>query len=290
MQACIITAYHKFEQLKELVDILKQKFEIYLHIDKKADQSWKSILTDSEHVHIYSKFHVNWGGSAHLKAIVYLMNEAAKNPEISYFHIISGDDWPVRSLDEIYAHFEGNDEIDLLTTKLSDATPEWKKNQINWQGYYSFLDVFNYKDMKQKLFVKALVKFQKLIGVNRLKKLDVEIAQGLVWGDIPRDAFLYCKEYIHQNPEFWEFMTYGHASEEFFFQTILANSEEFSRRITNKNYRYMNWNHKNGSYPAILDLEDLGKIKDETYYFARKIDSQISKELLDQLDAYYRIN
>ena len=290
MQACIITAYHKFDQLQSLISLLEKRFEVYVHIDKKADLQWKQILKETEHVHIFSKFKVNWGGSEHLKAIVYLMNEATKNPIITYFHIISGDDWPVRGLDEIYDHFEDNDEIDLLTTKLSNMTPEWYRTSVKWQKYYSFLDIFNYKDMKQKIFVKMLVKFQQMIGIDRLKNLDIELAQGLVWGDIPRDAFLYCMEYIHENPEFWEFMTYGHASEEFFFQTILANSEEFSGRITNKNYRYMNWNHKNGSYPAILDLDDLVKIKDETYYFARKIDSQISKELLDQLDAQYRIN
>lgn len=170
MQACIITAYHKFDQLMALIEILQKKFEIYVHIDKKSDPSWKMKIKESEHVHVYSKFHVNWGGSNHLKAIVYLMNEASQNPDISYFHIISGEDWPVRSLDEIYSHFEGNNEIDLLTTKFSDATLEWKKNCVNWQGYYSFLDLFNYKDLKQKLFVKAFVRFQKIIGINMSKQ------------------------------------------------------------------------------------------------------------------------
>ena len=287
MQACIITAYHKFDQLMALIEILQKKFEIYVHIDKKSDPSWKMKIKESEHVHVYSKFHVNWGGSNHLKAIVYLMNEASQNPDISYFHIISGEDWPVRSLDEIYSHFEGNNEIDLLTTKFSDATLEWKKNCVNWQGYYSFLDLFNYKDLKQKLFVKAFVRFQKIIGINRLKNLDIELAQGLVWGDIPRDGFLYCKEYVHQNPEFWEFMTYGHASEEFFFQTILANNNDYNKRISNNHYRYINWTKKNGSYPGILDANDWDRINAQTYYFARKIDQSISKELLSKISNKY---
>ena len=62
MQACIITAYHKFNQLKFLVELLSRKFEVYVHIDKKADDSWKQVLKYNEHVHIYSKFCINWGG------------------------------------------------------------------------------------------------------------------------------------------------------------------------------------------------------------------------------------
>lgn len=62
MQACIITAYHKFEQLNTLIDLLSRRFEVYVHIDKKSDDKWKNILIDNNHVHIYSKFCVNWGG------------------------------------------------------------------------------------------------------------------------------------------------------------------------------------------------------------------------------------
>lgn len=121
------------------------------------------------------------------------------------------------------------------------------------------------------------------IGIDHLKSLDLELAQGLVWGSIPRDAFEYCMTYIHDNPEFWEFMTYGHASEEFFFQTILANSDIFEKRISNKNYHYMNRNRKNGFYLGILDLDDYENIVNGEWFFARKNDANISRELLDAI-------
>lgn len=289
MQACIITAYHNFSHLNTLIELLSQKFEVYVHIDKKADESYKQIIKVNNHVHIYSKFCINWGGSEHLKAIVWLMNEALSNEDISYFHIISGDDWPVRNLEEIYNHYEGSNEIALLSTKMSNMTAEWYKTCAKWQKYYSFLDIFNYKDLKQKIMIKLFVKFQQLIGINRFKKLEMELAQGLVWGDIPRDAFEYCMNYIHDNPEFWEFMTYGHASEEFFFQTILANNNTFETRISNINYRYMNWNRKNGSYPGILDMDDYENIINGEWFFARKIDPNISGKLIETLSQKYEI-
>lgn len=42
-------------------------------------------------------------------------------------------------------------------------------------------------------------------------------------------------KYVHDNPEFWEFMTYGHASEEFFFrqylQTMIFLKNKFLTKI-----------------------------------------------------------
>lgn len=61
MQACIITAYHNFNQLNRLIEILSKKFEVYVHIDKKTKPSWKEILKEKERVHLYSKFNINWG-------------------------------------------------------------------------------------------------------------------------------------------------------------------------------------------------------------------------------------
>lgn len=66
MQACIITAYHNFNQLNRLIEILSKKFEVYVHIDKKTKPSWKEILKEKERVHLYSKFNINWGGDQHI--------------------------------------------------------------------------------------------------------------------------------------------------------------------------------------------------------------------------------
>lgn len=62
MQACIITAYHNFSHLNTLIELLSQKFEVYVHIDRKADESYKQIIKVNNNVHIYSKFSINWGG------------------------------------------------------------------------------------------------------------------------------------------------------------------------------------------------------------------------------------
>ena len=292
MQAILITAYHKFDQLQKLTDLLSRKFEVYVHIDKRVENNF---TPSNEHIHVYSVYPINWGGCNHLRAILFLMKEALKNPEIKYCHLISGDDWPVRSLDTINDHFEDNDEIDMLCTKYSDMTPEWYKICHGWQQYYHWLDRFDYKKLPTKVFVKCMVELQKLLHVNRYKQLpkvlgsDKELAQGLVWGSYPRDAVQFCLDYDDRNPKFMEWLSKAQAAEEFFFQTILANSKNFESRIKNNHYRYMNWTRKNGSYPGILDEEDFDGIRNGEWYFCRKVDAFISKELIKKLDEEYGI-
>lgn len=216
---------------------------------------------------------------------MYLTHEALRDcPELGYIHIISGQDWPTRPVEDIYNFFDGCPDIYMCSESLNDDSVQNLKRIRAWQKYYSFLDIFNYKDMKQKLFVKGFVQLQRLIGVNRFKSLDFELYHGLVWGGMPGQAARACFRFIRENPDFMTFMEYGHASEEFFFQTVFENSDEWRPHIMNKNLRYMLWEKKHGSYPGILDEDDLGKIKEGGYMFMRKVEFPISQGLVDKLE------
>ena len=51
----------------------------------------------------------------------------------------------------------------------------------------------------------------------------------------------------------------------------------------------MNWNRKNGSYPGILDMDDYENIINGEWFFARKIDPNISGKLIETLSQKYEI-
>lgn len=74
MQAVIITAYHNPEQVYKLANLLKDKFEVYIHFDKKMNvekincQHFEKL----PNVHIYSLFHVNWGGEPSVGNLVFM--------------------------------------------------------------------------------------------------------------------------------------------------------------------------------------------------------------------------
>lgn len=50
----------------------------------------------------------------------------------------------------------------------------------------------------------------------------------------------------------------------------------------------MNWSRKNGSYPGILDLGDYDSIVSGKWFFARKVDLDVSKQLLNRITQTYK--
>jgi len=77
-------------------------------------------------------------------------------------------------------------------------------------------------------------------------------------------------------------MKYTFCPEELYFQTVIMNSK-YAKNVSNNNLRYIDWNPsrvgKDSTSPAILDLNDLEKIKNSNMLFARKFDTPNSDEL-----------
>ena len=289
-QAVIIIAHQGFEQLKSLIELLTPVFEVYVHINKRAPRSeWEKFgFEQMKHVKVFSLYKINWGGSNFLKAILYLMNEALKNEKIDYFHIISGEDWPVRNVEEIYQRFQNEKNVYMHHKKVKEAKGKAGRRVRSFQSCYTFLNIMDFKKIPQKIFTKLFMAFQMCIGVDRTKNLSIELAHGLVFGELPRSAVEYCLDYCYKNPDFLAFLEYGFASDEFFFQTILLDSPEWSKKFVYDNLRYIVWERRNGSYPAILDETDMEGIRSGDYVFARKVRMPVSEKLIHKINCIYK--
>ena len=99
MQAILMMAHRDLEQMIELAEILRKKFEVYIHIDTKMNVSPEEKANlQRMGAHVYQSVNVNWGGWGIAEAARILMQEAIKNPEITYVHVISGQCYPAEML------------------------------------------------------------------------------------------------------------------------------------------------------------------------------------------------
>ena len=289
MQAILLLAHKEMPLIKELTQKLSKSFEIYIHFDTKMQLSAADEAFLKEHkIHYISEVKVNWGSWSIGEATVRLMRLALKNPAINYFHIISGQDWVAANVEELYQHFENDSKIYMVYEKADEV----KKNGepiIWWQKYYFNYDRVNRRSMFGKIYHRLLISMQTLLRVDKFKRLGIkeEIYAGANWADLPRDAVEYCLEYLESHPKFLQMLKTGCFSDEFWMQTIICNEPCFKERLLNENYRYIKWEEKHGSYPAILDEENLAEIQQGDYFFIRKVEAKYSSELLRQLD---RIN
>ncbi len=206
-----------------------------------------------------------------------------KNPAVTYFHIISGQDWPVKPVKEIFDFYERTDRIFLQYGK-AEGVVKSHEPILWWMKYYFHYDSMNRKSLVGKLYHRWTIGWQTLKRTDKFKDLgiEMELYQGSQWCDLPRCAAEYSLAYLQEHPEVETMLKTGFCSDEFIFQTILCNSP-YKDRIENKNHRFILWKKKYKNYPAVLDESDLPAIRAGDYHFARKVDLEISRKLLREL-------
>lgn len=279
MQAILITAYKNFAQLTDIIQFFNAGFELYIHIDKKhkPDDSIINELQKYPQVKLISfKYTVNYAGLNHLKSILYLSEQALLNPNVQYIHSISGQDFPTKSLQYFQSFVKQNKTTNYLQY-FKMPNKQWENGGMDRIELYNFYDVFDAK--KRQYRINKLLEFQKKLGIKR--SLSSQIKQlygGSTWWSLSRQTLHYVIDYTNKQPYLIKRLKHSFCSEEIYFQTVIMNSE-FASNVINNNLRYVNWELKHGSIPAIIDIADLENIRKGNYLFARKFDAPFSDEL-----------
>ena len=105
--AFLIMAHGSLELLEVLLSMLDdERNDLFLHIDKKSD------MLDGHPLHaakarlfiLENRVDVRWGDLSQIKAEYALMEEALRHGPYAYYHVLSGQDLPIKSQDFIH-HF-----------------------------------------------------------------------------------------------------------------------------------------------------------------------------------------
>lgn len=287
MQAILILAHKNIQQVVELSRNLNSNFNVYIHFDKKMtlDDNCLKIL-ENENIRYISQEDVKWGSWSIVRATIALMNLALSDKDNRYFHLISGQDWPIINSQEIYDFFEDKNSI-YMERYSADRVKKSHEEIINWQKYYYYYDVINRRKLYGKIFHRLTMKLQGLLKINKFKKLKInlDIYAGSQWGSLPRDAVEFVLDYLDSHENVSKMFETGFCSDEFWLPTILMNSSKFKDRYENYNYHFIKWTKQHGSYPAILDENNFIELRQSDAFFARKFDADISRKLIEKLES-----
>lgn len=288
MQAVLILAHKDISQLIALAKRLNNIFEVYIHIDKKTKLSGEEykILDSLPHLHWISTQDVHWGAWSVVQATIDLMNLALKDSDNEYFHLISGQDWPVKDSQVIYDFFKNNNKLYIWNYESAKYRKAGEP-LIDWQKFYFNYDKINRRSLYGKIYHRISILIQTLFKVDKLKKLDINLTlyNGSQWVDLPRDAVEYLVDYLDTHQNILQMFKTGFCSDEFWIPTILRNNVSFAGRIDTNNYRYIDWHKKHDSFPAILDENDFDKIINSGKLFMRKVQFPESNKLINKLDS-----
>ena len=136
VQAVLILAHKNLDQVIELCNTLNSFFNVYVHVDNKCQITTEQRRKLKDVSSYYSnKYNVKWGSYSIVRATIMLMNEALKNEDNQYFHLISGQDWPLRSPQEIFDYYENNNSI-YMNYWLATSMKKTGEPEIWWTKYY----------------------------------------------------------------------------------------------------------------------------------------------------------
>lgn len=282
-QAILITAYKDFCQLKKLVQEFDSSFNIYIHVDKKSvfTASIKKDLINISNVHYVSQdYKVNWGGLNHLKSYLKLCDIALENKDNGYFHLITGQDFPIQS----------NNYFKKLSKEGKNYLSSFKMPASGWKGggmdrveQYNLYDIFDAKKSDKWIYL-----FKRLqLRIKFKRNIDTSLGQlygGNTYWSLTREALQYVITYTNEHPKFFKRFKFTFCAEEIYFQTILMNSE-LRERITNSDLRYIDWITGRGGHPAFLDETDFENIISSKKLFARKLNYE-RNSLFEKLSNY----
>src|SRR6185312_15690759 len=172
---------------------------------------------------------------------------------------------------------------------FSLPTNRWADGGMNRVHYYNLYDVVNAKRYSGNKIIQSALKAQKKLRIKRKLSADLPpLHGGSTWWTLSRECVKYVIDYTDTNPALLNRLKHSFCSEEIYFQTIIMNSP-FKDKVTNENLRFISWEYKHGSIPAILDEHDYSAIKKGDHLFARKFESNFSSGLKNLIKAGYDI-
>jgi len=274
----LITAHTNPDHLKQLVDILKEDFSIFIHLDKRSRIDL-DIFNQESDVHVIKAHKVYWGSYNQILATLDLFKLAYEH-NCDYYMLISGSDLPIKKNQEIIAEIQRNPKISYVDY-AELPRKDWPLN-----GGFDRLQLF-WDNVGKPNSISFLNRFfslfryiQRLLHLRR-KLLSVKYYGGANWVNLSKEAVCYLLDFIEKRTEFLKSCRYTRCADEIWVQTILLNSP-LCDQIENNSKRYVDWS-SGPEYPKILRMEDYDKILQSNGFFARKIDSNVDKEIFDKL-------
>ncbi len=274
----LIIAHQYLDHLTDLIKTFDQDFYIYLHIDKRSKFSRAAIssLREIPNVKFVSQeLKVNWGAMNHLNCILLLCKEALKSNDLDYFHVISGQDYPIKGLDFIKNFFENNpgDYLDYFEVLNSECEAEW----LNRLLYYGFYEYVNSRSFLGNKILNGLILLQKKLGFSRALP-NIKLYGGNGWWSLSRASVKHVMDTTDRDPSLLKRLRFTFCADEIYFQTILMNSP-LRDKVMNNNLRFIDWTIRNGNRPANLDESDFNSLAGSDKIFARKFDFPVSEKL-----------
>lgn len=268
-----------FYALLQMLDNVRN--DIFIHMDNKcanySPKNTENFLERSRCFHA-ERTSVAWGGYSQIGAEVSLLKTAVKEGNYMFYHLLSGEDLPISSQENIYNFFCLHQNKEFIRFEK----PEFEySDRIRY--YYRYQERIGKKKNAYWYLQQFDVLCQKLIHSKRNK--DVSFQKGSNWFSITDD---FAKYVIEKEEWIKKHFSCTVCCDEVFLQTLLINSA-FQDRLYYKKFddamcsamRLIDW--KRGEKPYVFRQEDYDELVSSPMLFARKFQWDVDKKIIKSL-------
>lgn len=263
----------------------------YVHVDARCKQeTFESLIKGLPVKFITNRIIPYWGSFNIVQAQLNLF-KAVEQDGLTYDHffLMSGQDYALVSNERLLEFFQAHKHFNFIQyepdhSKISDAL--WKrisdfhiifgngkrinlpyigKNPLKWL-IGNFISIFLPKSVK-----KVIPKEKIFFGSN--------------WVKLTPKAVRYILDFCLKEERKIAFFKSCLLPDELFFQTVLLNAgKDQVGEIINEYYLYSHWDRPAELYPSPLNEWDFERIDFTKKFFARKMDTNLSSNLMDLID------
>jgi len=286
----LILCHNDPEHVERLCAALEHPSDRFvIHLDARCDAAlWHPRFQPNEAVSwVADRVAINWGGFSMVQATLNALRHAlVLEPKLDRFCLLSGSSYPVAPTADIRAGL-------LKPVNYLSAMPIGSEHK-NFQriARYHLIDFPNLVGRKgagtrqDPELRQYLGEF--LDSLPALPPLPIKYYRGSQWWALTRPCVERLMARI-ADPDFAPVLhrfRYSEIPDESFFQSVVCNHE---RGRLNQATHYVDWRPVEGQLPPrVLALADYERIVASRLWFARKMNSKISADLLDALDARRR--
>jgi hypothetical protein len=288
--AYLIIAHQSFEQLKYLLEDLDHQLnDIYVHIDlkvKNADFVHIKSGVNYSKIYFIDRIKVNWGGFSQIRVALNLLTEAVNNEVYDYYHLITGETFPLKSQDYIHEYFK-NKNKEFVGFDNKDFS-----GRVKYIYLFNEVGKLSVKTAGFYVIRKLSLLLQRLLKTDFARKYKIVFKKGFAYWSITHKLALF----IVENRKLINRM-YKHSfcCDEVFVQTLVYNSS-FYRNVNDINDEYKSsqylakW-HMHGKQHSDLNFrkDELDYIVTSNMLFARKFSGSEGMEIIRAIKEMRRI-
>jgi hypothetical protein len=286
--AYLVLAHGAPEQAARLVARISDPQDtVIVHVDRKAELApFTEAFARLPIAPIVTRKRVpvHWGGWGIVQATVIGMREAlALGRPWSHLVLLSGADYPIRSVPETQAFFAAHPGESFLSWSAGDGADYSDADRRGnatwrWTGDLSRMLTWQVSIRGRRWYLPS--ERMPYALPRRLPRALSTPYQGSAWWNLTPEAVAYCVRYLRRHPSIAAHFRFVFAPDENVFQMMLLDSP-LRDTLVNEDLRFMHW--ETNSPPTIV-LGDVPAMRASRKLFARKLDLVGAPEAMDALD------